>query len=139
MGAPASGSCPFCQPRVEEALFFANERCLAVWPADGSGALIVPRAHRTSIFELTSEEWSATGELLSAARGRLEEREVPDGWNVGWNIGAVAGQHVDHVHCHLVPRYRDEPFAGRGIRYWLKREENRRPGAGSRPAAPRAG
>ncbi|MFB4288808.1 HIT family protein [Nonomuraea sp. ATR24] len=53
---------------------------------------------------------------------------APDGWNVGWNVGPVGGQSVAHAHCHLVPRYAGEPFAGRGIRAWIKDPANRPPG-----------
>ena len=56
----------------------------------------------------------------------LDEQYGPAGYNVGWNNGAVAGQSVFHAHMHVIPRFADEPFAGRGIRYWLKQEDNRR-------------
>lgn len=56
------------------------------------------------------------------------ERYQPDGYNVGWNSGAVAGQEVFHAHLHVIPRFADEPLAGRGIRYALKQPTNRRPG-----------
>jgi histidine triad (HIT) family protein len=36
----------------------------------------------------------------------------PLGFNVGWNHGQAAGQHVFHLHVHLLPRYAD---GGRGI------------------------
>ena len=39
----------------------------------------------------------------------------PDGFNVGFNAGAAAGQTVPHVHVHLIPRYegdRDDPRGG---------------------------
>jgi len=39
----------------------------------------------------------------------------------------VAGQTVSHVHLHIIPRFKDEPFAGKGIRHWLKKSENKRP------------
>lgn len=55
------------------------------------------------------------------------ETHQPDGWNVGWNVGPVGGQIMDHAHCHLVPRYRDERYAGKGLRWWLKQPENALP------------
>lgn len=99
----------------------------------GSG-LIVPRERRETVFDLTAEEWAATRALLHEARAYLEERYRPDGYTVGWNAGPVAGQTIPHAHLHVIPRYADEPYAGRGLRHWIKQPENRRVGAGA-PAA----
>lgn len=89
----------------------------------GSG-LIVPKEHRETVFELTPEEWQDSRSLLHEAKGLLDEQYAPDGYNIGWNSGAVAGQHVFHAHMHVIPRFADEPFAGKGIRHWLKQREN---------------
>ena len=59
--------------------------------------------------------------LLQQARALLDERYQPDGYNVGWNSGAVGGQEVFHAHLHVIPRFRDEPLAGQGIRHALSR------------------
>ncbi|HCR18189.1 MAG TPA: hypothetical protein DIU35_11970 [Candidatus Latescibacteria bacterium] len=45
-----------------------------------------------------------------------------------WNEGEIGGQEIFHVHLHVIPRFADEPYAGRGILYWLKQDANRRPG-----------
>ncbi|HTE22587.1 MAG TPA: HIT domain-containing protein [Candidatus Limnocylindria bacterium] len=50
----------------------------------------------------------------------------PDGYNLGWNIYPTGGQNVDHAHLHLIPRYKDEPLATKGIRYAFKQSSNRR-------------
>jgi len=55
----------------------------------------------------------------------MDERYRPDGYNVGWNCGTVGGQIAMHTHMHVIPRFRQEPYAGRGIRYWLKQPANR--------------
>ena len=91
----------------------------------GSG-LIVPRRHRRTVFDLGLEEWQGTYELLQRAKSFLDREYRPDGYNVGWNCGEAAGQEVFHAHLHVIPRYMDEPLAGKGIRYWLKQEANRR-------------
>lgn len=93
----------------------------------GSG-LIVPFEPRETVFDLTPAEWTATFELLHEARAWIEEHHAPDGYNVGWNNGRVAGQTIPQVHLHVIPRFADEPLAGRGIRYHLKQPENARPG-----------
>jgi diadenosine tetraphosphate (Ap4A) HIT family hydrolase len=91
----------------------------------GSG-LIIPRAHRETVFDLTPTEWNALHDMIHQAKNLLDQTYRPDGYNLGWNCGTVGGQHVFHAHLHIIPRYKDEPFAGKGIRYWLSQEENKR-------------
>lgn len=130
---PADGialGCPFCSPRVDrEPVVFENGHCVVLdlrhEVLEGS-CIIVPRVHRATPFELSAGEVKGTFELLRRMKARLDSRLTPDGYNVGWNCGPVAGQEVEHAHLHLIPRFHDEPFAGRGIRHWLKQEANRR-------------
>ena len=125
-------NCPFCPDRLykDQILVIENDQCLFLQQPQriliGSG-FIIPRAHRETVFDLTDEEWSATYALLHEAKKLLDTQWHPDGYNVGWNNGSVAGQSVFHVHLHVIPRFSDEPFAGRGIRSWIKTEENMRP------------
>ena len=114
-------SCPFCAVQPDQVVDELGP-CYVIPTGDGprGSVMVLPWAHRSSPLDLTSEEWSITQELLRRARDRLSTSLQPDGWNIGWNVDPVGGQSVDHVHCHLIPRYRDEPFAGRGIRWWFK-------------------
>jgi len=125
-------SCPFCSPQIYryENIVLENELCLFISQPQpvliGSG-LIVPCAHRETSFDLTAAEWQATHSLLHEVKELIDRTYEPSGYNIGWNCGSVAGQHTFHSHLHVIPRYADEPYAGRGIRSWLKREENKRP------------
>lgn len=116
----------------DQELVFHNDHCVfLVTPTrdvlPGSG-LIIPFQPRETVFDLTPEEWAATFELLQRAKRWIDERYAPDGYNVGWNNGRFAGQTISQVHLHVIPRFADEPLAGKGIRYHLKQPENRRPG-----------
>ena len=91
----------------------------------GSG-MILPKALRETVFDLTREEWNATFELLLEVKAHLDSTLRPDGYTIGWNVGPVAGGHVPQAHMHVIPRFANEPFAGRGIRWWLKQPENAR-------------
>lgn len=88
--------------------------------------MIIPKLHRETVFDLTIAEWQATFEMLQEVKALLDQKYGPDGYNVGWNCGQVGGQNVFHAHLHVIPRYKDEPLAGKGIRFWLKQETNRR-------------
>jgi diadenosine tetraphosphate (Ap4A) HIT family hydrolase len=120
--------CPFCSPEVDGQVVLENTACVMIWTGgtpEGS-AMVLPRAHRPTVFDLTPAEWVATRDLLDQARELIAGQLSPDGWNVGWNVFPVGGQSIPHAHCHLVPRYGDEPLAGRGIRWWIKDPSNRR-------------
>lgn len=123
--------CPFCNLELipEQRIVLANESCLFLqMPQEvllGSG-VIVPRAHRETVFDLTPDEWLDTYDLLRDVKALLDEEYSPDGYNVGWNVGSVGGQHIFHAHFHVIPRFADEPFAGKGIRHWLKQPANLR-------------
>lgn len=122
--------CPFCAPALDRAqVILENVHCLFVQQPEtvliGSG-IIIPRQHRETLFDLTAEEWKATFSLLIQVKALLDQRYAPDGYNIGWNCGRVGGQEVFHAHLHVIPRYKDEPLAGKGIRYWLKQDSNKR-------------
>jgi len=123
-----STDCPFCL-LAEEEVVRRDGPCFAMWTGGNpiGSAMVLPIAHRAAPWDLTSEEWSATQRLLTALMQDIEIAHHPDGWNVGWNVMPTGGQSIPHAHCHLVPRYADEPYAGRGIRWWVKRQGNRRP------------
>jgi histidine triad (HIT) family protein len=124
-----SDDCPHCDPRQTSKAFDESAHCFAVWayePPEG-GVLICPRAHRPTVFDLTEDEWSETEVLLNRVRAAINDRFVPDGYNVGWNVLPTGGQQIPHAHLHVVPRWSDEPHAGKGIRWWIKQPDNRRP------------
>ena len=122
--------CPFCPPKVNDNVILLEDDLnlfidLEHSVLQGSG-IIVPRAHRESAFDLTKEEIASTFSLLAKVKALLDAKYNPQGYNLGWNCGAVAGQTVFHAHLHVIPRYTSEPYAGKGIRYWLKQNSNRR-------------
>jgi hypothetical protein len=52
----------------------------------------------------------------------------------GWNVGSVGSQEVEHVYRQRIPYYADEPYARRGVRWWFKQSENRRPDVTGSPS-----
>ena len=139
----ARADCVFCDLdglRARSVLLLENDLCLFVNSEDLEGDLlrgsgvIIPKAHRPTVFDLTSAEVEATFALLREARGLLDERYRPDGFNIGWNCYAAGGG-APHAHMHVLLRFADEPKAGQGIRWPLRQPDNRRPD----PSAPGTG
>ena len=124
-------SCVFCNVdnRSDHTIVFQNDLVLFTHCEKDQGSLkhagvIIPVAHRESVFDLTPEEIHATFELLHQVKDYMDTEFKPDGYNVGWNCGEVGGQHVFHAHLHVIPRFKNEPLAGSGIRTHLKSEAN---------------
>ena len=125
-------TCPYCDLDPDLPIRFRNDLAFFIEDPRRQGALehsgvIVPAEHRPTVFDLTDEEILATFRLLADVRAWMDEQFRPDGYNIGWNSGAIAGQQVFHAHMHVIPRFADEPLAGQGIRFHLKSDANRRP------------
>ncbi|MDQ6421590.1 HIT family protein [Paenibacillus sp. LHD-117] len=123
--------CPFCNLDLveQQQVIIQNEYCIFLQTPQEvliASGLIVPIKHRETVFDLTEEEWSATYSLLREVKSILDEKHQPNGYNIGWNCHAVGGQHIMHSHLHVIPRFSDEPYAGKGIRHWLKSIDNKR-------------
>ena len=76
---------------------------------------VIPKRHVADYFQLEEEELAAIQILLKIIRGKILEtdRQV-EGFNIGWNVGEVAGQTIFHAHVHLIPRRPDDVENPRG-------------------------
>lgn len=114
--------CPFCTLPSDR---IAGQNQHAVWILDGfpvsrGHSLVIPRRHVASFFEVSELERLALLELLDEARAKAVAEFNPDGFNIGINDGAAAGQTVSHLHIHLIPRFQgDLPDPRGGVRWVL--------------------
>ena len=102
--------CRFCRS-FDDDVVVKNELCYARWdrfPVGKGHLLIIPFRHTPDYFSLTREEKIAITDLIEECRQIVEDNFRPDGYNIGYNIGAAAGQTVMHCHCHFIPRYRND-------------------------------
>ncbi len=72
-----------------------------------------------SFFDLDPDERAALLEMVDVVRDALDDEFHPDGYNVGVNVGAAAGQTVPHVHVHVIPRYTGDVADPRGGIRWV--------------------
>jgi histidine triad (HIT) family protein len=111
-------SCLFCRivaGEVPAHVVHEDEGAVAfldVHPAARPHVLVVPRAHAANLLELDDDAVGALFRTVKCVQRNVERAFRPLGMNVGWNHGQAAGQHVFHLHVHLLPRYAD---GGRGI------------------------
>ncbi|MFM7035234.1 MAG: HIT domain-containing protein, partial [Planctomycetia bacterium] len=97
----------------------ANALAFAVFdrfPVSPGHVLVITRRVVPTFFECTADEQAALMELVAPVKRLLDERLTPkpDGYNVGFNAGAAAGQTVPHVHVHVIPRYSGDMGDPRG-------------------------
>ena len=118
--------CIFCH--VKGPVLAESELSIAVldsFPVSKGHALIVPRRHAVTIWEMTAEEYADAFMLVRQVKDVLQKKFKPQGFNVGVNCGEAAGQSVFHAHIHVIPRYTgDVPMPRGGVR-------NLMPGKGS--------
>ena len=68
--------------------------------------MVIPHRHTADFQSLTLEELSESMHLLQTAQRALDSMSKPQGYNIGANLGRVAGAGIDdHLHWHIVPRW----------------------------------
>src|SRR5216117_3181203 len=114
-----SKPCYFCDHPGEN-VFSNSTQFEARWdayPLTKGHALIMPKRHVVSFFDLTIVE---KGEAFDLAHGTCEYINVlhkPSGYNICINEGEAAGRTIHHLHIHVIPRYPgDVPDPRGGIR-----------------------
>ncbi len=113
-------NCPFCNISHVREIICENASSLAFYdgyPVSPGHALIIPKRHVASYFDLTDDERKDMNDALRHVKSLIDERYHPDGYNIGVNVGEYAGQSVFHCHMHLIPRYKgDVPNPKGGVR-----------------------
>ncbi len=79
---------------------------LNLYPYNNGHLLLAPYRHIADVAELTSVEWDEMGRQLKVWVRRIQEKMRPHAFNIGFNLGRVAGAGVvGHLHLHVVPRW----------------------------------
>ncbi len=82
---------------------------LNAYPYNSGHLMVAPYRHTASLDELTTEELHEHVEIISRSIKVLREVFNPSGFNIGINMGKVAGAGIDdHIHTHIVPRWQGD-------------------------------
>ncbi len=112
--APKYEGCIFCdfpkENRDEERLIvYRGKRCFVIlnnYPYNPGHVMVAPYRHFKEIEEMSEEEGAEMLELTKKAVKVIKKVMKPDGFNIGINIGKVAGAGIEqHLHIHIVPRW----------------------------------
>ena len=112
-GSTAEGGCPFCRiPTLDDRTGLVLARGETVYavlnlhPYNPGHLMVVPYRHVAGLDELTADETVELMEFTRRAVDAVRAASSPHGFNVGLNLGNVAGGSLaDHLHQHVVPRW----------------------------------
>ena len=108
------GSCIFCDKPAqnkdaENFILYRGELNFVIinrFPYNSGHLMVVPYHHVAALDKLSGEELNEHYKLVARCSSVLKKIMKPDGFNIGMNIGRVAGAGIDkHIHSHVVPRW----------------------------------
>ena len=114
-------SCPFCHVEDHEIIaesehFFAK---LDGYPVSEGHTLLISKRHVSTYFDLTEDEQIDMVKLLNIVKKKSDNDFETSDYNIGINCGELAGQTIDHIHVHLIPRRNGDVEDPRGGIRWV--------------------
>jgi len=112
--SPGGGDCIFDagkgKEHEKESLLLYRDTLTVVFlnrfPYANGHLLLAPVRHVSDISDLHDEENRALFAMIRESVAILRKHKIPDGFNIGLNLGTVAGAgHPEHLHFHVVPRW----------------------------------
>ena len=108
--------CVFCHisehPELDDEhhVLMRDDRCFVVmnrYPYTPGHFMIIPHIHTDRLESLDPDVWIHISALAQRGVRMLREGFGAEGVNLGMNLGAAAGAGIaEHIHYHLVPRFR---------------------------------
>lgn len=111
---PKIEGCIFCTAATENRdqknlIIHRGEHCFVImnyYPYNNGHLMVVPYRHIAELEDLSEFENKELMDLLSQCVRVLKQKISPHGFNIGMNLGTVAGAGIkDHLHFHIVPRW----------------------------------
>lgn len=100
--------CPFCDiESLKPRLIYKDDFVLAFpsnIPIVPGHIIVCPVRHISKIDEISNEEIIKIKDFIILLKNSLKKSLDAEGFNVAWNEGSMAGQSVNHLHIHVVPR-----------------------------------
>lgn len=109
-----TGPCIFCElPKQKKSprnlILHKGKKAFVIlnrYPYSNGHLMVVPKRHLEGLEKLTPSEHAELGVLVTRSVAVLKKAFKPQGFNIGMNLGRVAGAGIeDHVHTHVVPRW----------------------------------
>ena len=114
-----SESCVFCKIARKEApasVAYEDEKEIAfmsVPPINIGHTLVVPKKHYENIYEIPEEEVAYLYKIVKKLSHAVQKAVNAEGIRLIQNNGATAGQVIFHLHVHIIPMNKDQPWGHR--------------------------
>ena len=79
-----------------------------LFPFNTGHLLVFPERHINSVAEYSDTEALDLHRITKSLVGIIQNEFSPSGFNIGYNMGDYSGASIEHLHLHIVPRYRNE-------------------------------
>jgi len=100
---------PACDKDEEDLILYRGKHNFVImnaFPYNPGHLMVVPYRHLGKLEDMSAEERNEHYALVSRVVGILRESTLTESFNIGMNLGRVAGAGIaDHVHTHIVPRW----------------------------------
>lgn len=105
--------CPFCNKNnlKKHEILFEDDNHLVFFsnqPVTLGHTLVIPKRHVKSLLALADKEVDKLFELVKKVARTIHKTLKPGGLDIGTNYGRIAGQSIDHLHVHVIPRYKGD-------------------------------
>ncbi len=106
--------CLFCKiikKEIPAEIIYEDENAvgfLDVNPRAPGHTMVLPKVHVETISDLANNLNSPFLEAVKSSIALLKKALAPDGFTIGINHGKAAGQAIEHLHLHIIPRYKDD-------------------------------
>ncbi len=109
-------SCIFCQivqGLIPAAKLYESDHVLSfldINPINHGHALVIPKKHYATIFEIAEEDLLHTVSAARTVASAIKQALSCEGVNLVQNNLRAAGQLIDHFHIHVIPRFEGDGF-----------------------------
>lgn len=121
-------NCIFCKIVAGETpseKVYEDEHVLAfldIAPVNPGHALVIPKTHSSDFLDTNESSLIAVVVALPKIAQAIMRAVSADGFNIGVNNGAAAGQIVPHMHFHVIPRFNDDGYKSWGHKKYSEGE-----------------
>lgn len=114
-------NCPFCKSsRDHSRILYENDSIfifLDLFPVRKGHLLVIPQEHKKGLDELDDKTKLEIFKAINLSKEVIKDVFDANAFNIGFNLGENAGQTIEHIHLHIIPRYEEnESYSRGGIR-----------------------
>ncbi len=81
---------------------------LDIHPRALGHTMVISKRHAETVLDVPDEDLGVVFQAVKNVTALLKKRLKPDGFTIGINHGKASGQAIDHLHIHIIPRWRDD-------------------------------